>query len=185
MPAERVSMRRVREILRLKHGGASDRQIARSLSLARSTVARDPGAGRGGGLALAAAGDAERPRAGGDAVCRPWQPARRAAQGRARLGLRPSRAAPARRHADAAVGGVPAARAGRLSLQPLVRAVPRLGGPAVADDAPGPSRRRAAVRRLCRPDRRSDRRPAPARSGRRRSSSRRWAPPTTPTPRRR
>ena len=39
MPAERVSMRRVREILRLKHGGASDRQIARSLSLARSTVA--------------------------------------------------------------------------------------------------------------------------------------------------
>jgi transposase len=39
MPAERVSMRRVREILRLKHGGASDRQIARSLDLARSTVA--------------------------------------------------------------------------------------------------------------------------------------------------
>ena len=38
MPAERVSMRRVREILRLKHGGASDRQIARSLSLARRTV---------------------------------------------------------------------------------------------------------------------------------------------------
>ena len=38
MPAERVSMRRVREILRLKHGGASDRQITRSLSLARSTV---------------------------------------------------------------------------------------------------------------------------------------------------
>jgi hypothetical protein len=32
-------MRRVREILRLKHGGASDRQIARSLNLARSTVA--------------------------------------------------------------------------------------------------------------------------------------------------
>jgi hypothetical protein len=32
-------MRRVREILRLKHSGASDRQIARSLNLARSTVA--------------------------------------------------------------------------------------------------------------------------------------------------
>src|SRR6266851_5382847 len=40
MPAERVSMRRVREILGLKHAcGASDREIARSLSLARSTVA--------------------------------------------------------------------------------------------------------------------------------------------------
>jgi hypothetical protein len=33
-------MRRIREVLRLKHeGGASDRQIARLLSLARSTVA--------------------------------------------------------------------------------------------------------------------------------------------------
>src|SRR3954462_9297679 len=40
MPAERVSMRRLREVLRLKHeGGASDRAIARSLSIARSTVA--------------------------------------------------------------------------------------------------------------------------------------------------
>ena len=40
MPAERVSMRRIREILRLKHAcGATDRAIARSLGVARSTVA--------------------------------------------------------------------------------------------------------------------------------------------------
>jgi transposase len=39
MPAERVSMRRVREILRLKHeAAATDRVIARSLGIARSTV---------------------------------------------------------------------------------------------------------------------------------------------------
>lgn len=39
MPAERVSMRRVREILRLKFGcGASDRAIAAAVSVARSTV---------------------------------------------------------------------------------------------------------------------------------------------------
>jgi transposase len=40
MPAERVSMRRVREILRLKYeAGATERAIARSLGIARSTVA--------------------------------------------------------------------------------------------------------------------------------------------------
>src|ERR1700736_1839785 len=40
MPAERVSMRRIRELLRLKHEcGATDRAVARSLGIARSTVA--------------------------------------------------------------------------------------------------------------------------------------------------
>ena len=39
MPGERVPMRCVREILRLKYGcGATDRMIARSTGLARSTV---------------------------------------------------------------------------------------------------------------------------------------------------
>ena len=39
MPAERVSMRRVREILRLKYEvGATDRAIARSVGVARSTA---------------------------------------------------------------------------------------------------------------------------------------------------
>ena len=41
MPAERVSMRRVGEILRLKHEcGVTDREIARSLSVARITMRR-------------------------------------------------------------------------------------------------------------------------------------------------
>jgi transposase len=40
MPAERVSMRKIKEILRLKWSlGLSCRQIARSCALARSTVA--------------------------------------------------------------------------------------------------------------------------------------------------
>ena len=39
MPAERVSMRRVREILRLKYeSGFSDRAIAVAVGVARSTV---------------------------------------------------------------------------------------------------------------------------------------------------
>ncbi len=40
----------------------------------------------------------------------------------------------------------------------LLRDLRRMGTPAVADHAPGPSGRRAAVRRLCRPDGRTDRR---------------------------
>ncbi len=40
MPAKRVSMRRIREILRLKHAcGATDRAIAQSIGVARSTIA--------------------------------------------------------------------------------------------------------------------------------------------------
>jgi len=40
MPAERAPMRKVREVLRLKHGlGLSERQIAASVGVSRSTVA--------------------------------------------------------------------------------------------------------------------------------------------------
>src|SRR3954447_5781280 len=106
MPAERVSMRRIREVLRLKHeGGASDRQIVRSLSLARSTVALTLERAAAAGLrwplpatltdrvleAMLYAGQAKQ------------QGAR---QGRARPGPMSITNAPARRHADAAVGGI-------------------------------------------------------------------------------
>jgi DNA-binding transcriptional regulator LsrR (DeoR family) len=40
MPAERAPMRKVREVLRLKHAlGASERQIAASVGVSRSTIA--------------------------------------------------------------------------------------------------------------------------------------------------
>ena len=59
MPAERVSMRRVREILRLKFEcGSSDRAIAVAVSVAPSTVQLCATAG----AELAAAGDADRAR---------------------------------------------------------------------------------------------------------------------------
>ena len=51
MPAERVLMRRIREILRLKYeAGATDRQIARALDVARSTVALTLDRARAAGL---------------------------------------------------------------------------------------------------------------------------------------
>jgi DNA-binding NarL/FixJ family response regulator len=39
MAAERLSMRKAKEVLRLKAAGQSNRAIARSLRIARSTVA--------------------------------------------------------------------------------------------------------------------------------------------------
>jgi transposase len=50
MPAERVPMRSVREILRLKAEGLSDRAIARSTRLARSTVSDYAGRAAAAGL---------------------------------------------------------------------------------------------------------------------------------------
>ena len=110
-------------------------------------------------VGLATASYIDRPGARGDALRQRWPSARLAWQTRVGLDLCPSRAAPAGRYADAAVGGISPGRTRRLRLQPLVRALPRLGGPAVADNASGASGRRANVRRLCRPDYRGDRRP--------------------------
>ena len=50
MPAERVPMRSVREILRLRAEGLSDRAIARSTHLARSTVSDYAGRAVAAGL---------------------------------------------------------------------------------------------------------------------------------------
>ena len=81
MPAERMPMRCVREILRLKYGcGATDRMIARSIGLARSTVG-DYLAGHCREAQLAVAADADRCGAGGDAVRPRWDRPRDKAQG--------------------------------------------------------------------------------------------------------
>ena len=51
MPAERLSMRHLRELLRLRHSaGLSQRVIARSLGLAQGTVSKYLGRARQAGL---------------------------------------------------------------------------------------------------------------------------------------
>jgi hypothetical protein len=70
MPAERVPMRYVREILRLRAEGLSDRAIARSVRLARGRLCRSSGRGR---VELAIVGGIDGHGAGGAAV-RAWQP---------------------------------------------------------------------------------------------------------------
>jgi hypothetical protein len=64
------------------------------------------------------------------------------------LGSDSSGTAPAGRNAAAVVGGASRRLSGWIRLQPLLRALPRLGGPAVADDAANACRRRAYVRGL-------------------------------------
>src|SRR5262249_56960469 len=90
MPAERVPMRCVREILRLKAEGLSHRAIARSTRLARSTVSDYAG----GRAELAVARRVERRSAGGAAVRARRPGGGRATQARTGLGQPASRAAP-------------------------------------------------------------------------------------------
>ena len=49
-------MRKIKEVLRLRAEGRSDREVARSVKAARTTVRRISEASGGGGTELAAAG---------------------------------------------------------------------------------------------------------------------------------
>ena len=106
MPAERLPMRKIREVLRLKYAcGASDRVIS-PIGRDRSHGDRGVCPPRGGDRHhLADTGGARRHGAGAQAICagRLQPGAIEAASG---LGACPCRVAPPRRNAGAAVGGI-------------------------------------------------------------------------------
>ena len=185
MPAERVSMRRVREILRLKYEcGRSDRAIAVAVGVARSTVqlclARFAAAGLSWPLPATLTEQGLEALLFAAAGARAGQ----AAQGGAGLGGDPPGAAPPGRDAAAALGGIPG-----------------LHMPAVTATAVGASSTAAGKAGCRRPCDRCTRpasgcssttpgrrwrwwTAAPASCARRRCSSPCWARRTTPTPRR-
>ena len=149
MPAERTTMRQVREVLRLKF------RWWRTDPLDRPPDRRGPVDGAYGNQTfpgcraeLAVAGGADRRHARSEVVPRCRHEAGTPASGRARLGEHPSRAQAQARHAVDPVGRVHRARSGGLSLLALLRAVPHLGRQALGHDAPEPRGRRQAVRRL-------------------------------------
>ena len=145
MPAERAPMRKVREVLRLRHAlGASERQIAhhdwgksvdgRRVSAARCRYRHH----------LAGARGTRRCRTGAAAV-HATDIRRGAGTAVARLVPRPQGTEAARRDAVVTVGGIPGRARRRLRLQPVLRPLPRL----VQDHLEPPCGRRTAPPRSC------------------------------------
>ena len=157
MPAKRkLTMRQLRQMLRLARDGASSREIARVLGVARSTVQENLKRAADAGLSWPLPGeltdDALEQRLFARAGVKPGTPPSPGAQ----LGRAGHRSEEARRHHDGALGGIPGGPARRVRLQSLLRAVPRLRAPAAAEHAAGSRRRRQGLRRLLRQeDRRS------------------------------
>ena len=160
MPAERIAMRQVRDVLRLKAAGVSGNEIARRVGVASSTVRLTLKRLAAAGLELAIAGRADRRGAGGAALHRGRQEAGASPARRARLGGGSPRAEAQARHAADPVGRVHRAESRRVSLLALLRAVPGLGVAHLGHDAADPRRRRQAVCRLRRRHGAGDHRPA-------------------------
>ncbi len=151
MPTERLSMRRIRQVLQLHFGArASARVIAGEVGVGRSTVqdylARAAAAGIGWPLAAGADGRG----AGTAPVPHARHQAGRPPPSRTRLGCAGARDEAAWGQPVDLVGGVRRGASRGLRLQPVLRTVPGVRAPPVADDAPDPRRRAQGLRRLFR-----------------------------------
>src|SRR3954453_17430852 len=105
MPAERLPMRKIREVLRLKYAcGVSDRVISRSVGIGRTAIAEYVRCAAVIGITWPIPEGARRHSTGRQAVCASrLQPA--AIEAASGLGACPCRVAPPQRNAGAAVGG--------------------------------------------------------------------------------
>ena len=145
MATERLSMRKTREILRLKWLRRSHREITRALGVSLGTVSEAASRARPRGLDWEAVAAARRRRSSRRGCTHPRSPTSR---GRAAGpgGARPG-AASTRRDAAAAAPRVPGEEPGRLRLHEFCVATAS-GAVARAGDAAGAHRRRQGVRRL-------------------------------------
>ena len=163
MPRERLTMRRIRQVLQLHFGAhAGARVIAREVGVGRTTVqdylARAGAAGLGWPLAPDLTDEAL------EHLLFPAPTARRApAVSRTRLGSAGARDEAARGQPLDFVGGIQRCPSAGVCLQPVLRALPGVRTASVADHAPDPRRRAQGVRRLFRQEG-ADHRPAHRRS---------------------
>ena len=166
MPTTRITMRQIRQALRLHLRGRAELRPGRPCAGDLQ--------GHGGQVRAARARRRRRlgawPRRSSDEEleARLYRPAvpRSSRQLEPDFALHPPGAQAPGRHAAAAVGGVPPRQRAGLQVHELLRQVPRLGARPEALDAPDPHRRREAVRRLRRPDRAASSTRPPARSAR-------------------
>src|SRR5713101_353656 len=160
MPAERIAMRQVRDVLRLKAAGVSGNEIARRVGVAPSTVRLTLKRLAAAGLSWPLPADMTDPVLEGQLFTAAGKK-----QGHRRC-AEPDWAAVhrelKRKHVTLQIlmGRVHRAQSRWLPLLAVLRAVPRLGVPQFGHDAAEPRRRRQAVRRLRRRHGAGDRRPA-------------------------
>src|SRR5271167_2601406 len=148
MPAERLSMRQIRDLLRLCFAAKlPQRAVARSLGLSQGAVSRYLSRARAAGVSWPLPEDLDDARL--EALLFP-PPSATPADQRAMpdwAWVAPRAALP-RCNTGPAVGGIPGRRCRGVQLFLVLRSLPGLDRPAEADDAPGPRRRREAVRRF-------------------------------------
>jgi hypothetical protein len=148
MPAERAPMRKVREVMRLRHAlGVSERQIAITIGVSRSTVGEYLRRAAVIGITWPVPegmddGELERrlftPPSFDEKPARPLPDWTHGAQ----------RAEAARRDAAVAVGGISSRACRRLWLQSVLRSLSGMVRDDLTDDATGARACREAVRRL-------------------------------------
>jgi len=140
MPAERLSMRQIREVLRLRFASKlPQRAIAKSLGLSQGAVSGYLSRARAAGIVWPLPDSPDDRQL--EALLFPLLAIASAATPATRLGLGASRAAPPQCDLGTAVGGVPGRQPRRVRLFLVLRSLPGLGGAAEADDAPDPYRR--------------------------------------------
>src|ERR1700759_2870143 len=145
MPAERLPMRQVGEVLRLKHAcGQSGHRIAAAIGISRYTVAEYLRRAAVVGITWPVPPALDDTALERKLFTPPgrWPP-RRCIRSRTGCGSTPTCADPASRCFCS--GGIPSRATGWIRLQSVLRSLRRLAGSFVADNAANPSARRASV----------------------------------------
>ena len=149
MPQARLSMRKLKEVLRLHSLGLKQQQIARSCLIAQSTVHQYLKAAAAAGVSWPLPPDWDERRLEEVVSGAPQPTVAWHKTAIPDFGAPPAAVAgPPQSDAATGMGGISREPPGGLQLQPFLPAIPELGSQAGRGSAAGIPRRREAVRRL-------------------------------------